>query len=270
MKYQIHLFDLHQQPAVKDDKSETELKLLNWNIANSSKQKAIKQVDYILKSQANVIVLSEAKYSDGCRYIIEVLLNLGFEVFYERSEKNYSVIVAYKGFEGFKYQHNIDFLPPRLCYFAVKTKLGLINIMGMYVPSRGPVERKNQDKKKFQTKVTNFITSLNKRKKLHNCIVVGDLNIIAPDHDPLYEIFQDWEFDFYNGFINEKMLDAFKIINPDQQDYSWFGLAGTGYRFDHIFISNKLKEYINDCFYDHEVRENKLSDHSAMFLILKY
>ncbi len=55
-----------------------------------------------------------------------------------------------------------------------------------------------------------------------------------------------------------------KIHGYSKQDYSWHVNHGNkiGRRFDHIFASAELKPV--KCFYDHEVRERGLSDHSAM------
>jgi exonuclease III len=70
-----------------------------------------------------------------------------------------------------------------------------------------------------------------------------------------------------HGLLELGMRDAFRACNGYGIDApSWFwknrGRTG-GYRLDHIFVSPHFE--VLRCWYDHEVRERGLSDHSAMF-----
>jgi endonuclease/exonuclease/phosphatase family metal-dependent hydrolase len=64
--------------------------------------------------------------------------------------------------------------------------------------------------------------------------------------------------------------DAFRERHGyDASDRSWKASTGTspGYRLDHIFLSPNLTA--TACEYDHIVRENRLSDHSAMYATVR-
>ena len=115
----------------------------------------------------------------------------------------------------------------------------------------------------------NLLHSLHQNKETINLIVGGDLNVIEPNHVPKYPIFGDWEYEFYNTFRRVGLVDAYRIFNPNAQEYSWFGKFNDGYRFDHLFISKYFIEGPIKCYYIHDPRISKLSDHSAMILILK-
>ncbi|MDC3268222.1 endonuclease/exonuclease/phosphatase family protein [Gammaproteobacteria bacterium] len=75
-----------------------------------------------------------------------------------------------------------------------------------------------------------------------------------------------WDLAERNIIENHKELglrDAFRIKNGYQDSSgSWFTNKGQGRRYDHIFPSENL--IVNSAFYNHEPREEKLSDHSPL------
>ena len=94
---------------------------------------------------------------------------------------------------------------------------------------------------------------------------LGDLNILEPGHRPRYPFFAPFEYDFYRSLVDRhRMTDVFRHLHPDQDDYSWVGRTGDGYRYDHAFCSSALSDRITACDYVHEPRHSRLSDHSAL------
>jgi len=87
-------------------------------------------------------------------------------------------------------------------------------------------------------------------KKKHNCFEVLLDDLQKTDREEL-------------GY-----LDAFRLVHGDKKEYSWFSHQGNGYRYDHMYISAALQPLVKDCFYDQQAREDKLSDHAPMFLVL--
>jgi exonuclease III len=74
----------------------------------------------------------------------------------------------------------------------------------------------------------------------------------------------DGEYNLLKGLEKYGYVDNYRMINGyDSTDYSWYVNNGdrVGRRFDHI-LSRGLE--VQMCYYDHSVRENKLSDHSLM------
>ncbi len=270
MGRQTHLFGFSNSETVNEDIASFEIRILTWNIANPSINRAYKQFDWLIKTKANVIILTEAKYSRGCLYLGDALESVGFKVYFPLPQDNdYCVILAEKGFNSRKWHLELSFLPYRLESTVLNTFLGDLKVMGMYVPSRGPKEKRNVNKRNFQDQIINLLRSLYQNKKTTNLIAGGDLNIIDPEHIPQYPIFGDWEYEFYNTFCRIGLVDAYKLLHPNEQEYSWIGKYNDGYRFDHFFVSQNIKEHIIKCHYVHETRISKLSDHSAMFLTLK-
>ena len=72
------------------------------------------------------------------------------------------------------------------------------------------------------------------------------------------------------GLATYDLADRFRRLHPDSPEYSrvWHGRGKGGVmktvrrRFDHIFASERLGAI--ECSYVHHVREDGLSDHSAM------
>jgi len=75
-----------------------------------------------------------------------------------------------------------------------------------------------------------------------------------------------WDLAERNIIENHKELglrDAFRTKNGYKDTSgSWFTNKGQGRRYDHIFSSENL--FVDDAFYDHEPRKEKLSDHSPI------
>lgn len=246
------------------DSNFSNLTLLNWNLQNTSKNRAIKQLNWIRELGPELLILTELKPSEGTNYMKGMLEKVGYNLFYTIPEGDYYTIVGSK-IPATEYNLSLSFLPHRAKGIEINKKGRRVILIGMYVPSRGPAERRNEDKKRFQNKIEKVLEELQASDINRNLIIGGDLNVIEPDHKPLYSIYGNWEFRFYRKFIDVGLIDAFKKLN-ERQDYSWFGRKNNGYRFDHIFTSKQLEDKISECFYDHNVRKRGLSDHSAMIL----
>ncbi|HMT54361.1 MAG TPA: hypothetical protein PKD16_08970, partial [Saprospiraceae bacterium] len=63
-------------------------------------------------------------------------------------------------------------------------------------------------------------------------------------------------------------IDAFRFLHGDVREYSWYSHQGNGFRYDHTYIHESLSSVIKECYYLHECREKKYSDHAPMVLKL--
>jgi len=142
-----------------------------------------------------------------------------------------------------------------------------VGLLGLYVPSRGPRQRRNQAKRAFQDAVTKALPGF-LAQSTGPIVVAGDLNVVEPGHVPRLPVFGDWEYRFYRSFPEAGMTDAYRAIHPDVWDHSWFGRSGNGYRIDHIFVTTRHTAQVRACGYLHAPRHQGLSDHAAMTLSL--
>lgn len=240
--------------------------LLCWNIANPSKERAGKQALWLKQRPEDVLLLTEVKHSKGCIFLERYLWAFGYNVIFPKPEENeYGVMVISKNkLTPTGFSRLIKYLPSRVA----SVKFNQLEIIGVYVPSRGFDEGQRLVKKK------SFLDSLSdalmKSGSPGQRIFCGDLNVLEPNHIPHYNYFKDWEYDFYGGLAKHRLRDAFRDLHPEAEEHSWFGRTGKGYRYDHCFVSDDLKNAVQECYYLHEPRETKLSDHSAMILKLNF
>lgn len=136
-----------------------------------------------------------------------------------------------------------------------------VEIFGTYVPSRDQSIDKIEKKKLF---INGLSKILQNKSTINYRVFCGDLNILEPNHKPHYSIFEPWEYSFYNNLKNYDFIDVYRKLNPSILEYSWVGRMGDGYRYDHCFASKSLAEKVKKCYYIHETRHLKLSDHSAL------
>ncbi len=246
-----------------------EIKIITLNIQNPSEKRAYEQLKWIVNQQANILILTEAKFSSGGFLIKKYLISNGYKVMTSVEEsKEYVTIIAVKGFPTIEWDFSLTLLPNRMTVTKIQTPIGVLNIIGLYVPSHNNFEPiKNERKEDFQKKFIDTLTSEYHNKDIENLLIGGDLNVLEPGHQPMIPHFRQWEY-FYDFFKNFGLLDAFRFVNPHKIEHSWFGK--TMYqRLDHFFVSNDLIPYIKNCLYCHEPRLTKLSDHSALVLSLK-
>lgn len=263
MAFQFSMFD--NVSLIEGANPNDTILLLTWNVANPSIERARAQWVWLAGTGANVIVLTEIKASIGCEYLHHQLKINGYKVFNEtRKEDSYGVLVAVKDFQCDKIDLGLNYLKSRACSIKLNTFLGEIVILGLYVPSRGNKSMRNVEKAQFQTQISEFI----KTHSIENLIVAGDLNVVPRDHDPVYSVFGEWEYLFYESFINAKLIDTF-AHSSQRSDHTWFSRGGNGFRFDFIFVSTGIIKNLRYSNHEHFPRTSELSDHSAVTIELK-
>jgi len=250
------------------------IKLLSLNIGNPSLIRAARQCDWLTKRDEDVFVLTETKNSQGCCYIEDYFLNQSNTLFNQNYRIEYDVsfprsvtgdlgvmIISKRRIEETRnIFDNTSIYFSRQIESIIKHKNMSLNIMGLYVPSRDRSEIKIQRKKAFIDRITKRINSFQNSTS----IIMGDLNILDHNHFPHYPTFYKWEYDFYDDIVKNGFIDAYRHCNPTTNEYSWIGRTGDGYRYDYCFVSDSLIQNVVNCSFEHETRELKLSDHSAI------
>ena len=93
--------------------------------------------------------------------------------------------------------------------------------------------------------------------------VTGDLNVVEPDHTPHIPAFEDHDYAFYTGLLALGVRDAFRELNPNGSEHSWFNPRFGSQRLDHSMVSPGAGE-LRACSFDHSTRAGDLSDHAAL------
>lgn len=265
----LHDFlDENDSMSTKDENDDHSLfTFFCWNIANPSLKRARKQATWLRKQSADVFVLTECKHSEGCNFLEKYFENFGYYVFFSKPEKNeYGVMIISKHkLTKSIFSNHIDYLQSRVASIKVPFFNDELEVIGVYVPSRDSSHEKKERKKRF---LKELISALEKENNSIRPVFCGDFNVLEPKHIPHYPIFENWEYNFYSNLNKYQLKDAFRHLNPETQEYSWVGRKGDGYRYDHFFVPSNLTHLVHECYYYHEPRETKLSDHSAIICAL--
>lgn len=255
-----------------------EIKILSLNIGNPSLERAKRQCEWLKERPEDIFVLTETKCSGGCEYIENFFFQYGFDLFSLNSDIEYDVSFP-KSNTGdlgvmivskHKITHSFNCFDSNSQYYSRQLEVTIeidgkpLKIVGLYVPSRNAEKHKIERKQKFIKYIEKYIFVTDDA----NRIIAGDFNILSRDHLPHYNTFLSWEYDFYDHLKALGYEDAFSHCNPGVQDYSWVGRTNDGYRYDYCFVHSSLLDYVTECFFIHETRLKRLTDHSAIVLTL--
>jgi len=227
------------------------LKILSWNILQGGGSRITGILKFIAQQNPQIIVLSEFKNNEKGKLLRNGLLQLNFlhQAVGETPNEENTVLVASKlpFHSKLFYDKNIDFN-----YGVVAAHFSSFTLYGVYLPH----------KKKHQ------LFSLLKDEIQENTpsIIAGDFNSGKNFIDQKGDSF--WYEKDLITLEKNGMVDAFRHINGAVKVYSWFSHQGNGFRYDHTYVHSDLLAVIKNCDYIHSVREEKLSDHSAMLLEL--
>lgn len=246
------------------------LRLMVFNSQHASPARSRRQAAWIAsQGEADFVVVTEVGSGPGGHALIDALHEHGYSsvIVPQPNAPDYRTVLASRVASLTALPSRIDVLPHRGP--AAVADLGgfQVGLLGLYVPSRGPQQQRNQAKRAFQDAVTKALPGF-LAQFTGAVIVAGDLNVVEPGHIPHLRVFGDWEYRFYRSFPDAGMTDAYRAIHPHEQDHSWFGRSGNGYRIDHIFVTTCHRAQIRACGYLHTPRHQSLSDHSAMTLTL--
>lgn len=239
-------------------------KILELNIGNPSLERAKRQCVWMKNKDYDIYVLTETRDSDGCNYIAKYMEIIGYQVVFPRPNgKNLGVMILSKihlGKINFVLDQK-DELYGRFIKCRIVNDKHQFDLVGIYVPSRDRTERKILRKKRF-CNIT--LDELNNSK--YDMVICGDYNVVGIHHIPHYSVYFQWEYQFLQELESMKLIDAYELLYPNVQEYSWKGRTGNGYRYDYVHVSNAMLSQINKCYYIHETREgkNKITDHSGI------
>ncbi len=162
----------------------------------------------------------------------------------------------------------LSYLPARATGIIVNTSDGPLRVLGAYVPSRDATLERTKRKKRW---IEGFHTALDATKSSVPVLLLGDLNVLEPGHQPEHrQQFAPFEYDFYRVLTDRHgLIDAFRHLHPRRIEHSWARRPDLGYRYDHAHSSAQLLPLLQGCEYVHQTRDvladgSRLTDHSGL------
>lgn len=245
------------------------LSLLTLNIGSPSAERAHRQLAWLATRHEDVLVLTETRTSDGCKHLADAFRTAGYAVLYPKpAPAEYGVMVVSKvPVQVDPIGKTLSYLPNRVTGVMISTQMGLIRVLGAYVPTRDATAERTERKRRWLSEFSTALGTEGLTEAGTQTVVLGDLNVIEPDHEPEHTSFRWFEYDFYRGLTDKHgLVDAYRHLNPDRVEHSWIGRTGDGYRYDHAHCSKELAEELVECEYVHEPRTTRLTDHSGLSL----
>jgi exodeoxyribonuclease-3 len=249
------------------------LGLLTLNIGNPSPERAERQLGWLATREEDVLVLTETRASRGCHLLADRFTAAGYTVAFPQPEQGEygTMIVARVASQPGTWASRLDYLSARAASLTLPIgNAATVEVVGLYVPSRDASEAKVIRKRRFLDGCLDALAAGDAQADpAGELVLLGDLNILEPDHQPHYPFFHPFEYAFYRRLADLGLVDAFRHLHPGLVEHSWVGRTGDGYRYDHAFLSKTLLDALDGCAYVHEPRSLRLSDHSALTLRLR-
>ncbi len=150
-----------------------------------------------------------------------------------------------------------------------------VSVMSMYLPS-GTNDLRLSHKFEYMNMIQEYISEL--RIEHTNLVVCGDYNICHEEidiHNPKMKNvsgFLPEERQWLGEFIDSGLIDSFRYLHPELQQYSWWSYRANarannkGWRLDYAMVSQPLHEKIKRAVI---LSEAKHSDHCPILLELE-
>ncbi len=227
------------------------LSVLSWNIQQGGGSRVQSILNKLINSKSQILILSEFRNNKNGRLIRQVLLDAGYRYqVVSAADADTNAVAIFSKVPCNSQLFNdtgLDF-----SYDLALIDIGVIHIIGVYLPH----------KKKHKL----FDLLIEHAQRDVPLIIAGDFNTGKNFIDQKGDSF--WYTDKLLQLEKSSMIDAFRALHGDQESYSWYSHQGNGYRYDHTYVSQVLRPTLQACYYEHSWREEKLSDHSPMFLNL--
>ncbi|MEE9332792.1 MAG: endonuclease/exonuclease/phosphatase family protein [Granulosicoccaceae bacterium] len=234
------------------------IKLLTWNILQGGGKRAMAIAEQLVAINPSIVTLQEFRNGKSAPIILDALKKIGLEhqhLIQSTAAKNTVMVAAGIPFETFEWADDLD---PALCVRAQfklpNAHIDTLHIFAGHLPQ-----------KRAQVPYLDALGKLN-TKDYQAALIIGDLNCGIPFEDSETKSFVNTHM--FQNLLRNGWTDSWRTRNLDAREYSWISSRGNGYRYDHCLATEKADKLINKIDYLHGVREEGLSDHSAMLIEL--
>ena len=220
----------------------------------SSILKFKKIIKKIIKKNPDLISFSEFRKNKIGVLINQNLLEKGYKYStFNRIDQEGNHVIIYSKVKFDLLENEIDLPKKRIVKIAYKSYIFIF----VHIPG---IKNIKYSKKIIWDSLYNFL--LKTKKKV---VMVGDFNT-GLNEDTEGSLFK------YNtklkNLLNTKFYDLWKEYNT-RMEYTWYSVIGNGFRVDQVITQKENKTDFLNCYYDHSIRSDRLSDHSMVIIEMK-
>jgi exonuclease III len=238
-------------------------RLLAVNVQNPGAERAQRLVAALAGEAFDVLVLSELQGKPACQTLLSELRALGYQTtaLPDGDGRAYHTAIASRlRFDELAVETPSLAGRIRVARFrAGAAKLYLVGVYGITFNARN-VDQRRRYKADFEDRILGRLSGVPA-----GVVIAGDLNILEPRfHDHLPDQVAD-DRDHYRRFAERGFADLVRAAYPDRPEYTWYSPRTLeGQRLDHLFAGATARAWIDDLTTRHDLRRNKLTDHSAI------
>lgn len=225
------------------------MKIVSWNILHGGGSRIDDIAEALTSFEADLVCLQEFRTGEGSKVLERRLTEQGLVYSFipkTRSRSDNTVAL----FSRSRIDNPGGFLSAEDTR-AISCKIEGISIVAAHVPQ-----------KKAQVP---YFEALWKLPVEGKGLVIGDLNCGIPFEDSDTKTF--YATDLFQKMLRKGWVDSWRSRNQKQREYTWISARkGNGFRYDHALATPDLNQDIVDVAYQHEVREQGISDHSALLV----
>lgn len=250
------------------------MKLVSYNL--NGIRAAVKKglVDWIDENDFDFVGIQETKAweTDIPKELFEAI---GYKTYwYSAQKKGYSGVGILSKTEPDKVEVGCGFELYDYEGRVIRADYGDLTVLCIYFPSGSSGEVRQGIKTQFLTDIQSWIEAL--RKERPKLIVMGDYNVANesidvynPDKAKKQSGHLPAEREWMTNWFNNGFVDAFRLMNPEKQEFSWWSYRRSnrqfnrGWRIDYQSVSDNMKDQIKECY---QMTDVVHSDHCPVYL----
>ena len=242
------------------------MKIVSWNVNGI---RAIAKKNEFELFKADIICIQETKSQK--EQLDDKLINIeGYHSYFVSAEKKgYSGVALYSKLKPLKVDKGFD-SEGRI----IRAEYEEFVLFNVYFPNGKSRQERLDYKMDFYNTFHQIVLD-----EIKPVIVCGDVNtahkeidLARPAENSNTSGFLAIEREWIDSFLKSGFSDALRLFHKESEIYSWWDYKtkarerNVGWRIDYFFVSNKIKNKVEDCFI---LKEKMGSDHAPVVLKLK-
>lgn len=226
------------------------MKAFTLNIQHGGGRRIAALAEAILAQDADVLVLTEMRDTAPSRELRTLLDQAGYRLQWRPeapATKNSVLLASRVGGERISWGSDAEDYAQRVVCARIRDVL----VVGVYFPL-GKV------KAGLFRELRDLVSGLGDEPVL----LMGDFNTGKHHLDEDGATFHCSEE--FIALAQAGLVDLWRREHGERKEFSWFSRVGNGFRVDHVFGGSGFLGKVRSCWYEHRVREARVSDHSGM------